>query len=132
MKKVLCTLIAASLWCNTACADRIIILDENNNFKQEIYTEPSSAQRAAAQTVYTQPQQVIVQQPIQTQEVIVARPRPVVRSYYYDPVATTLFAGFTGAVIGRALFHRQHIVGSKNASDAIIVDEHILRRYACF
>ena len=106
MKKVLCTIIAASLWCNMAYADRIIILDENNNVKQEIYTEPSSAQRAATQTVYTaQPQQVIVQQPIQTQEVIIARPRPVVRSYYYDPVATTLFAGFTGAVIGRALFH---------------------------
>ena len=90
MKKILCTLIATSLWCNAAYADRVIVLDNNNNVKQEIYT---------------QPQQVIVQQPVQTQEVVVVRPRPVVRSYYYDPVATTLFAGFTGALIGGVLRH---------------------------
>ena len=107
MKKFL-SLLAISLFvCSTAHADRIVVLDENNNVKQEIYTQSIGSQQVVTQPqpVYVQPQQVVVTQPVQTQEVVVVRPRPVARSYYYDPVATSLFAGFTGAVIGGALFH---------------------------
>lgn len=109
MKRFLSIAIVSLFVCSTAHADRIVILDENNNVKQEIYTQSmNTSQPVAPQPVYVQPQQVVVTQPVQTQEVVVVRPRPVVRSYYYDPVATTLFAGFTGAVIGGALFHHGH------------------------
>lgn len=110
MKKLL-TLLAVSVFiCSTAAADRIVVLDENNNIKQEIYTQPMSQQTVTTQPVstqpqqvYVQPQQVVVTQP--TQPVVVVRQRPMVRSYYYDSTATALVAGFTGAVIGNAIFH---------------------------
>ena len=106
MKKVI-FLLAVMMFSipNIAKADKIVILDEYNNLKQEIYTSN------AAQTVYTQPQityvqpqQVIVQQPVQTREVVITRsvPRP---GYYYDSPASSFLAGFTGAVIGGAIFH---------------------------
>ena len=104
-----------------ANAEKIIILDENNNIKQEIYTMPLNTQVVTSpqtvsvqpqtvsvqpQTVYVQPQTVYVQQPVQ--EVVVVRPTPRPRAYYYDSAATALFAGFTGAVIGNAIFRGHH------------------------
>lgn len=109
MKKFISLLIVSVLFCNTAHADRVIILDEYNNVKQEIYTQPmSGTQQVVAQPTYIQPtpQQVVVQQP--AQQVVVVRSRPVARSYYYDSAATALFAGFTGAVIGNAIFRGGH------------------------
>lgn len=104
MKKILSLIAISMLFSNVAHADRIIILDDNNNVKQEIYTQTGAQQPVAtAQPTYVQPQQVYVQQP--AQQVVVVRPRPVARSYYYDSTATALVAGFTGAVIGNAIFH---------------------------
>ncbi|MCQ2735068.1 MAG: hypothetical protein MJ212_03870 [Alphaproteobacteria bacterium] len=104
MKKFISLLIVSVLFCNTAHADRVIILDENNNVKQEIYTQPMSGTQQAY--IQPTPQQVIVQQP--AQEVVVVRPRPIARSYSYDSTETALFAGFTGAVIGNAIFRGGH------------------------
>ena len=81
-----------------ANAETIIVVDQNNVVRQQIYTQPMGQQ-----VIYTQPQQVIVQQP---SPVIVRQHAP--RSYYYDSVATGIFAGFTGAVIGHALFGHHH------------------------
>jgi len=110
MKKILSLVAVSMLFCTAAHADRIIILDDNNNVKQEIYTQPVAQPVAqpvvTTQTTYVQPQQVYVQQP--AQPVVVVRPRPVARSYYYDSTATSLLAGFTGAVIGNAIFHGGH------------------------
>ena len=108
MKKFISLLIVSVLFCNNAHADRVIILDEYNNVRQEIYTQPMSGTQQVVQQAYIQPtpQQVIVQQP--PQEVVVVRSRPVARSYYYDSAATALFAGFTGAVIGNAIFRGGH------------------------
>ena len=107
MKKVFGLVALSMLCCNIAHADRIIILDDNNNVKQEIYTQSGTQQPVVAtQPTYVQPQQVYVQQP--PQQVVVVRPRPVARSYYYDSSATALLAGFTGAVIGNAIFHGRH------------------------
>ncbi|MBO6281061.1 MAG: hypothetical protein J6N49_00870 [Alphaproteobacteria bacterium] len=110
MKKLLSLVAVSALFCNVAHADRIIILDDNNNVKQEIYTQsmaqPVAQPVAVAPTTYVQPQPVYVQQP--AQQVVVVRPRPVARSYYYDSAATSLLAGFTGAIIGNAIFHGGH------------------------
>lgn len=107
MKKLLSLVAVSMLFCNAAHADRIIILDDNNNVRQEIYTQTGAPQQVvASQPTYVQPQQVYVQQP--AQQVVVVRPRPIARSYYYDSAATALVAGFTGAVIGNAIFHGGH------------------------
>lgn len=80
-----------------ANAETIIVVDNDNIVRQQIYTQPMSPQ-----VVYAQPQQVIVQQPP-----VVVRERAT-RNYYYDPVATGLLVGFTGAVVGHALFGHHH------------------------
>ena len=122
MKKLM-LLIAVSLIFQpiAANAERIVILDENNNIKQEIYTMPMNTQVVTSQqtvvsqpqtvsvqpqTVYVQPQTVYVQQP--RQEVVVVRQTSRPRTYYYDSAATSLLAGFTGAVIGNAIFGGHH------------------------
>jgi len=108
MKKFIGLLIVSVFFCNAAHADRVIILDENNNIKQEIYTQ-SMGNTQAPQPVYVQQpqvQQVYVQRP--APQVVVVRPRPIARSYYYDSAATALVAGFTGAVIGNAIFRGGH------------------------
>ncbi len=88
-----------------ANAETIIVVDQNNIVRQQLYTQPSSTQIIQPQPVYVQPQQVYVQQPPQT---VVVRQTAVPRSYYYDPIATGLLVGFTGAVIGNALFRHHH------------------------
>lgn len=88
-----------------ANAETIIVVDQNNIVRQQIYTQPSPQPVVVQpQQVYVQPQQVYVQQPPQT--VVVRQHAP--RTYYYDPVATGMLAGFTGAVIGHALFGHHH------------------------
>ena len=74
-----------------ANAETILVVDQNNVVRQQIYTQPMG-------------QQVVVQQPPQT--VVVRQQAP--RTYYYDPVATGMLVGFTGAVIGHALFGHHH------------------------
>ena len=87
-----------------ANAETILVVDQNNVVRQQIYTQPMGQQIVVQQPVYAQPQQVIVQQPPQT--VVVRQQAP--RTYYYDSVATGMLAGFTGAVIGHALFGHHH------------------------
>lgn len=81
-----------------ANAETIIVVDQNDVVRQQIYTQPMGQQ-----VVYTQPQQVVVQQPA---PIVVRQQAP--RTYYYDSVATGMLAGFTGAVIGHALFGSHH------------------------
>ncbi len=88
-----------------ANAETIIVVDQNNVVRQQLYTQPSSQVVVQPQPVYVQPQQVVVQQPPQT---VVVRQTAAPRSYYYDPVATGMLVGFTGAVIGHALFGHHH------------------------
>ena len=88
-----------------ANAETIIVVDQNNVVRQQLYTQPSSTQIIQPQPVYVQPQQVVVQQPPQT---VVVRQTAAPRSYYYDPIATGLLVGFTGAVVGHALFGHHH------------------------
>lgn len=87
-----------------ARADTVLVVDQNNVVRQQIYTQPMGQQVVVQQPVYAQPQQVYVQQPPQT--VVVRQQAP--RTYYYDPVATGMLVGFTGAVIGHALFGHHH------------------------
>lgn len=88
-----------------ANAETILVVDQNNVVRQQIYTQPMGQQVVVQpQPVYVQPQQVVVQQPPQT--VVVRQQAP--RTYYYDPVATGMLVGFTGAVIGHALFGHHH------------------------
>lgn len=88
-----------------ANAETILVVDQNNIVRQQIYTQPMGQQVVVQpQQVVVQPQQVYVQQPPQT--VVVRQQAP--RSYYYDPVATGMLVGFTGAVIGHALFGHHH------------------------
>lgn len=87
-----------------ANAETILVVDQNNIVRQQIYTQPMVQPVVVQQPVYAQPQQVVVQQPPQT--VIVRQQAP--RTYYYDSAATAMFAGFTGAVIGHALFGHHH------------------------
>ncbi|MBR1825708.1 MAG: hypothetical protein IJ770_03885 [Alphaproteobacteria bacterium] len=89
-----------------ANAETILVVDQNNIVRQQIYTQPMGQQVVVQQPqpVYVQPQQVVVQQPAQT--VVVRQHAP--RTYYYDSVATGMLAGFTGAVIGHALFGHHH------------------------
>ena len=88
-----------------ARADTVLVVDQNNIVRQQIYTQPMGQPVVVQpQQVYVQPQQVYVQQPPQT--VVVRQQAP--RTYYYDPVATGMLVGFTGAVIGHALFGHHH------------------------
>ena len=107
MKKIL-FLVAFSLIFSPmlANAETILVVDQNNIVRQQIYTQPMGQQVIVQQPqpVYVQPQQVVVQQPVQT--VVVRQHAP--RTYYYDAAATAMFAGFTGAVIGHALFGHHH------------------------
>ena len=99
MKKILFIMSFALIFSPIlASAETIIVVDQNNVVRQQIYTQPM-----APQVVYTQPQQVVVQQPA---PVVVRERAP--RNYYYDPVATGLLVGFTGAVVGHALFGHHH------------------------
>lgn len=126
MRKVLFLAVMAVLTVQTAKADTIIVMDDNNNIKQQIYTLPNSAvqtvQTAPAATVAVQaqpvyvtgaplpPQQVIVTRPVPP--VVVVRETPAPRNYYYDSVATSAVAGFTGALVGSVIFggggHHHH------------------------
>ena len=87
-----------------ANAETIIVVDQNNVVRQQLYTRPMTTQVIQPQPVYVQPQQVVVQQPPQT--VVVRQSAP--RSYYYDPVATGMLVGITGIAIGHALFGHHH------------------------
>lgn len=90
-----------------ARADTVLVVDQNNIVRQQIYTQPMGQPVVVQQPVYVQPQQVYVQQPPQT--VVVRQQAP--RTYHYDPIATGMLAGFTGVAIGHALFghhHRHH------------------------
>ncbi len=123
MRKVLFLALMAAMTVQTAKADTIIVMDDNNNIKQQIYTLPNST----VQTVQTAPAAVPVQPvyvtgaPLPPQQVIVTRPVPPVvvvretpapRNYYYDSVATSAVAGFTGALVGSVIFggggHHHH------------------------
>ncbi len=105
MKKFICAIMAATMWCQTASAETIMILDNNGNFKQQIYAYPASG--TPSQVVYTQPQ-VVVTQPVVQQEYVVVRETPRVRNYYYDAPATSFIAGLGGAIIGHAIFGHHH------------------------
>lgn len=102
MKKIVITLMILTSFCRMAHADTIIIVDENNVVKQQIYTGASIA------TPPAQPQQVVVTQPAPQPQVVVVRETITPRSYYYDSTATSILAGFTGAVIGTTLFRGRH------------------------
>ena len=90
-----------------AQAETVVVVDQNNVVRQQIYTQPMNTQPiyVQPQPVYVQPQQVYVQQPAQT---VVVRETVRPRSYYYDPVATTMVAGITGIAIGSVLFGHHH------------------------
>ena len=109
MKKSILLTAISILICSEACAETILVIDDNNVIKQQIYTGPA-VQQPVQQTVYVSgqplpPQQVIVTQQQTPAQVIVVRETPTPRNYYYDPVRTSVLAGFGGAVIGSALFH---------------------------
>lgn len=106
MRKALFLILLTMLCARIAAADTIIIMDDNNNIKQQIYTLPNTAVQTtpAVQTV-VQPQPIYVTgAPLPPQQVIVTRPVPPVvvvretpapRNYYYDSAATAAVAGFT-------------------------------------
>ena len=111
MKKVFYILAFSLLFSPLAArAETVLVVDQNNVVRQQIYTYPNSQQvvvQQSPQVVYQQPApQVIVQQP--PQQVVVVRPQPQPRVYYYDHAATSMLAGFTGAIIGNAIFGHHH------------------------
>lgn len=124
MRKILFLSLLCALSVNCARADTIIIMDDNNNVKQQIYTLPNTTVQTTAApqpVVQTQPlyvtsaplppQQVIVTRPVPP--VVVVRETPLPRNYYYDSTATAAIAGFTGALLGgyvygRADHHHHH------------------------
>lgn len=107
MKKIAFIMAFVMLFSSVAQAETILVVDDNNVVTQKIVTNQISSQ---PQVVYTQPQQVVVSQPqvVYTQPQVVVRQTPVVRSYYYDPVATAAVAGITGIALGGILFHGGH------------------------
>ena len=120
MKKVLFLSVLTMLFMKNVCADTIIIMDDNNAVKQQIYTLPHTAVQTVqtvttaptivqAQPIYVTgaplpPQQVVVTRPVQP--VVVVRETSVPRNYYYDSSATAALAGFTGALIGGVVSSR--------------------------
>ena len=123
MRKILFLSLLCALNVNYAQADTIIIMDDNNNIKQQIYTLPNTTVQTAAAplpVVQTQPIYVTAA-PLPPQQVIVTRPVPPVvvvretllpRNYYYDSTATMAIAGFTGTMLGGYVYdradHRHH------------------------
>lgn len=121
MRKILFLILFSTWLISNAKADTIIIMDDNNNIKQQIYTPQQTISVQTAQTATTQPvvsqpvyvtsaplppQQVIVTRPVPP--VVVVRETPIPRNYYYDSAATSFLAGFTGAVVGNAVFRPHH------------------------
>lgn len=120
MRKLLLFTLLIISGIQNAKADTIIVMDDNNNIKQQIYTLPNTATVQTTGTTQTvvqtqpiyvnsaplPPQQVIVTRP--ASPVVVVRETPAPRSYYYDSVATSALAGFTGALIGNAIFGHPH------------------------
>lgn len=114
MKKLLSlSLVLAVAVIHNVCADTVIIVDDNNVVKQQIYT-PSATSTAVTQqqVVVSQPSVVVTQPQVvvpQPQEVVVVRPAAYPQpDYYYTPVATAAVAGFTGALLGNILFAPHH------------------------
>ena len=124
MHKILFLSFLTLVFAQNANADTIIVIDDNNVVKQQIYTLPNSTVQTiqTVPTVQTQPiyvssaplppQQVIVTPPVQP--VVVVRETPAPRNYYYDSTATAAVAGFTGALVGGLIYsradhpHRRH------------------------
>ena len=117
MRKILFLSLLCALNVNYVQADTIIIMDDNNNVKQQIYTLPNTTvQTAAAPQPVVQTQPVYVTSvPLPPQEGIVTRPVPAVvvvretplpRNYYYDSTTTAAFAGVAGALSGGDIYGR--------------------------
>lgn len=126
MKKVLLFTALLMFCVKSVKADTIIIMDDNNVVKQQVYTLPNTT----VQTVQTTSTPAVVQTqpiyvtgaPLPPQQVVVTRPVPPVvvvretqapRNYYYDSTATAALAGFTGALVGsvvsgRGRHHHHH------------------------
>lgn len=116
MHKILFLSLLTLVFAQNANADTIIVIDDNNVVKQQIYTLPNSTVQTiqTVPTVQTQPiyvssaplppQQVIVTPPVQP--VVVVRETPAPRNYYYDSTATAAVAGFTGALVGGLIYSR--------------------------
>ena len=116
MHKILFLTLLTLVFAQNANADTIIVMDDNNVVKQQIYTLPNSTVQTiqtvpAVQTqpIYVSsaplpPQQVIVTPPVQP--VVVVRETPAPRNYYYDSTATAAVAGFTGALVGGLIYSR--------------------------
>lgn len=116
MRKILFLTLLTLVFAQNTNADTIIVMDDNNVVKQQIYTLPNSTVQTiqtvpAAQTqpIYVSsaplpPQQVIVTPPVQP--VVVVRETPAPRNYYYDSTETAAVAGFTGALVGGLIYSR--------------------------
>lgn len=116
MHKILFLTLLTLVFAQNANADTIIVMDDNNVVKQQIYTLPNSTVQTiqtvpAVQTqpIYVSsaplpPQQVIVTPPVQP--VVIVRETPAPRNYYYDSTATAAVAGFTGALVGGLIYSR--------------------------
>lgn len=116
MRKILFLSLMTLVFAQNANADTIIVIDDNNVVKQQIYTLPNSTVQTiqTAPAVQTQPiyvssaplppQQVIVTPPVQP--VVVVRETLAPRNYYYDSTATAAVAGFTGALVGGLIYSR--------------------------
>lgn len=116
MHKILFLTLLTLVFAKNANADTIIVMDDNNVVKQQIYTLPNSTVQTiqTVPTIQTQPiyvssaplppQQVIVTPPVQP--VVVVRETPAPRNYYYDSTATAAVAGFTGALVGGLIYSR--------------------------
>lgn len=107
MKKIFYITLLSFIFINTANADTIIILDENNNFKQQIYT--GNAQNLPQTTISTQnlpTQQINISYhntlPLIREQHIIRKPHP-------NYIISSTIAGFTGALLGNIIFdHKQH------------------------
>ena len=116
MHKILFLTLLTLVFAQNANADTIIVMDDNNVVKQQIYTLPNSTVQTiqtvpAVQTqpIYVSsaplpPQQVIVTPPVQP--IVIVRETPAPRNYYYDSTATAAVAGFTGALVGGLIYSR--------------------------
>ncbi len=110
MYKIFLLSVCALAFSNTAKADTILVLDDNNNVKQQIYTAPNTYQ-VSNQTTTVVPQntqQIVVTGQTLPPPVVVVRQTPMPRNYHYDHLATTALVGFSGAIVGNALFNKHH------------------------